>query len=120
MKKLTIFFTFAFTLLLAATLTAQTVQTGEFQANSKSSGYNLNKNEGTRVFTIEVRFDTPFETTPEVIVSVNYINADTKSKDLRFKVDTSAVTRDGFIIKIETWDDSIIYGIRGNWLAHTK
>ncbi len=120
MKKIGLLIVLASFLLLSSNVMAQHIQSGEYQVNSQVQGYTLNKGTGERVMTIEFRFQKPFETTPEVLTSISYINADTKAKDLKIKVEPSAVSRDGFILKIGTWDDSIVYGIRGQWMAYSN
>ncbi len=119
MKKLHVF-TLLF-IFISSMMFAQAIQSGEFSASESTNGYTLHKKEGRRSVNIEVAFPQAFESKPEIVLSVNKLVAETKDgKGIRYKVEASAVSRDGFIIKIETWDDSIIWSIAGSWLAHAK
>ncbi|MBN1300949.1 MAG: H-type lectin domain-containing protein [Melioribacteraceae bacterium] len=121
MKKLSFLLTLITVIFLFSTVNAQTIQTGKYEANYQAKGYSLNEGSGRRVHTIEVRFEKPFETTPEVIVTVTYLNADTKDGvRVRYEVGAKAISRDGFIIELATWDDSKVHGIRGDWLAFSN
>jgi hypothetical protein len=66
---------------------------------------------------INVEFSKPFEKKPNVLVCVNQVDAD-KTTNLRYKVEATAISRDGFILKIITWGDTKIFGIGGFWIAH--
>ncbi|MFC2085503.1 tyrosine-type recombinase/integrase, partial [Bacteroidota bacterium] len=107
-------------LLFSSMIIGQQIESGEFGASYKSPKFTLHENEGSRVYTIEVSFSNPFETKPYIILAVNYLSAESEAKNIRYKVVSSAVSRDGFIIKIETWGDSQIWSIRGHWLAYTN
>ncbi len=119
MKKSFAGLTIILSFLFVSNLFSQTILSGKFGANFESSNYTLNKGEGKRTYSIEVKFEKPFETTPEIILSVNILDADGGKKKVAFKVDSKAVSRDGFVIEITTWGDSKINNIQGNWLAHT-
>jgi len=114
--KRSILFVLFFVIGLASATFAQEVQTGSFGANGDSPGYTLNKESGDRTYTIEVNYPQPFNKKPSIILSVSLIDAD-KNQNLRYEVQASAVSRDGFMIKIKTWADTKINGIGGNWMA---
>jgi len=97
----------------------QMIQSGKFSVNGDTPGYTLDKNTGDRSLTIEVTFLTPLETKPEIVLSIIGFDAD-KTENLRYSIEAKSVSRDGFTIKINTWGASKIYGLTGNWLAHTK
>jgi len=102
------------------TIAISQIQTlsGTWKAHSTSTpSYTLHENEGERSVTISVSFLNPFDTKPDVILSVNHVDAEAKA-NLRYTVTALTVTRDGFTIKIKTWADSKIFGITGYWLAH--
>ncbi len=94
------------------------IQTGKFSANSSVQGYTLDQNSGDRSMTISITFAKSFEKKPQVTLSVIMLDADTKS-NIRYNVEASSVSRDGFTIKISTWSDTKILGIAGNWMAHS-
>ncbi|MBZ0198725.1 MAG: H-type lectin domain-containing protein [Ignavibacteriaceae bacterium] len=97
----------------------QMVQSGKFMANGDTPGYTLDKNSGDRSVSLDVTFLTPFETKPDIVLSLVAIDAD-KAENLRYSIETKSVSRDGFTVKINTWGASKLYAITGNWLAHTK
>ncbi len=120
MKKTNIF-SFLLVLFFATSMVfAQSeVQSGAFTASSNTDGYTLDKNTGNRSFNIEVNFKKSFTTKPKVVLSVNNLDADTKT-NIRYSVEAISVSRDNFTVKITTWGDTKIYGISGFWLAHTE
>lgn len=65
---------------------------------------------------LEIKFDKPFEKTPEIILSVSQIDAD-KNSNIRYKAEALSVSKEGFIIKVRTWADSRIFSISGYWFA---
>ena len=103
-------------LVLTATAFAQQVQTGTYKFDRNLTDFTLDKNSGDRVVQLEVTFKTPFETKPEVIVSVNHIDTD-KTTNLRYEVKTVSVSRDGFLVQVKTWADTKIFAIGGAWMA---
>jgi len=104
---------------LTVTFSQPKFVTGKYVANTNNSGFTLDKNTGDRSYLVEVNFLNPFETRPVVIVTVSLLDAD-KGTNVRYTVETSGISRDGFTIKITTWDDSKIYGIGGNWIAYIE
>jgi hypothetical protein len=118
MKKSFVIITVILSLFLFGNLFAQKIQSGKFSGNYKSQGYSLNDGEGRRTYSVEFKFDKSFETTPEIILSITYLNAETKNGvRVKYNLEKKAVSRDGFIIEISTWDDSKIHEIRGEWFA---
>ena len=97
---------------------AQTqVESGNWGISASTPNYTLNKNEGDRSVIINVSFDVPFEVKPEIVVSVTMLDASDKTA-LRYDVQTMSISRDGFSIKVVTWGNTQINGIKGTWLAH--
>jgi H-type lectin domain len=120
MKKLiSAVFVVLFLGLFTLTFSQPKFVTGKYTANTNDSGFSLDKNTGPRTFLLEVNFLNPFESRPEVLVTVNVLDAD-KATNVRYNVEATAISRDGFTVKITTWDDSRIYGIGGNWIAYVK
>lgn len=118
MKKISIFFVLTVFFACTSLLFGQSqIQSGKFNANSSSKGYILDKNSGERTYTSEITFDKPFDKKPNVILSIAMIDADTKS-NVRYNVEATSISRDGFTLKISTWSDTKIFGISGSWLAH--
>lgn len=104
-------------LILSVGLFAQQIESGVFDVNSNTKGYSLDKNSGDRIFTLEVRFNKPFETIPDVVVGLNKMEFD-KNTNARVDVQTSAVSRDGFVLRIKTWGDTRVLVLGGSWVAH--
>jgi len=117
MKKLLL--TTLLVLGITAVAMSQTqVLSGTWKANSTSTpSFTLHENEGERSVVISVPFLRPFENTPEVILSVNKLDAEALT-NVRYSVKALTVTRDGFTIQIVTWAETKLYGISGYWLAH--
>ncbi|MCZ7601751.1 MAG: H-type lectin domain-containing protein [Melioribacteraceae bacterium] len=104
-------------LILSVGLFAQQIESGVFDVNSNTKGYSLDKNSGDRIFTLEVRFNKPFETIPDVVVGLNKMEFD-KNTNARVDVQASAVSRDGFVLRIKTWGDTRVLVLGGSWVAH--
>ena len=120
MKKLiSAIFIVLFLGLPSSTLSQSKFVTGKYTANTNNTGFTLDKNTGPRTYLLEVNFLNPFESRPEVIVNVSTLDAD-KATNVRYNVEATSISRDGFTIKITTWDDSKIFGIGGNWIAYIK
>jgi hypothetical protein len=102
--------------MLASALNAQTIQTGTFKASESTPGYTLAAGSGDRTTGIDVKFDKPFASKPQVILGVTTLDG-AKESNLRYEAQADAVTRDGFTIKLKTWGDTKIFTIGGNWLA---
>lgn len=104
-------------LILSVGLFAQQIESGVFDVNSNTKGYTLDKNSGDRIFTLEVRFNKPFETIPSVVVGLNKMEFD-KDTNARVDVQATAVSRDGFVLRIKTWGDTRALVLGGSWIAH--
>jgi hypothetical protein len=120
MKKLFLALVVFVALGLAFSVSAQTqVLTGTWKADVNTEGYTLAENQGDRSVVISVEFLEPFENKPDVMLSVTFLDA-TSDKNVRYKVESMSVSRDAMTIKISTWSDTKIMGIRGFWIAHSK
>jgi hypothetical protein len=112
-----------FVIIFAGSLTVTSPQskfvTGKYAVNTNSSNFTLDKNTGPRSYLQEVNFLNPFESRPEVIVTVSTLDAD-KDSNVRFTVEATGISRDGFTIKVTTWGDTKIFGIGGNWIAYIE
>ncbi|GIK23473.1 MAG: H-type lectin domain-containing protein [Ignavibacteriaceae bacterium] len=93
-----------------------TIISGSWSVNPVLAEYSLDKNNGDRNMILEIKFDKPFEKTPEIILSVSQIDAD-KNSNIRYKAEALSVSKEGFIIKVRTWADSRIFSISGYWFA---
>lgn len=102
----------------AALVSAQTVQSGSWSITPATPGYSLDKSTGERTMTVDIDFDSPFDSKPNVVLSVTQIDSD-KEFNQRYNVEAISISRDGFTLKIRTWADSKIFSLSGFWLAHT-
>jgi len=73
---------------------------------------------GLRRVTRPVTFPQPFEQRPAVAVNLKGLDA-AAGKALRVRAYAADVTPNGFNMKFETWDDSVIYGVWASWIAIT-
>jgi hypothetical protein len=103
-------------LVITASAFAQQVQTGTYRFDVNMPGYTLDKNSGDRIVQMEVNFPKPFDVKPEVLISVNLLDAD-KTTNLRYEIKTISVSRDGFLVQVKTWADTKMSAIGGAWMA---
>ena len=117
MKKL--FLTILLVVGVTAVAMSQTqVLSGTWDATSTGTpNYTLHENQGQRSVIISVPFLEPFDTKPDVILTVNHMDAESKT-NVRYTVKAVTITRDGFTIQLSTWENTKIYGMNGYWLAH--
>ena len=69
-----------------------------------------------REFKYHVNFDKAYEKKPQVVVSINKLDYD-KNKNLRINVFAADIDSSGFDLKIQTWDDTIIYRVTIAWIS---
>jgi len=118
MKK--IMFAFFVLFFAAATaISAQNIQSGDYTADYNSADFALHQEKGTRSYDIDVSFTKSFEAVPKIVLAVNMIDADNRY-NVRYKVEAKSVSRDGFTIKVTTWNDSKVWGIAGSWMAYAE
>lgn len=92
------------------------MQSGSWSVNQSIQGYSLDSNNGERSVTIEIKFIKSFKVKPEIILTVNQLDS-SKDFNSRFNVEAITISRDGFSLKVNTWADSKIFSISGNWIA---
>lgn len=114
MKKVLLPFFF---LLLSVTVCGQVFEVGVFQANKTTyPAYTLDKGEGLREINLEIRFTEMFRKKPEIMLGVTLLDME-KDENIRYKMEVSFVTTEGFVLKIMTWGNTRIFNIGGNWMA---
>ncbi|MBZ0179180.1 MAG: H-type lectin domain-containing protein [Melioribacteraceae bacterium] len=109
-------------LMLGLFLNAQAqpqVQSGGYFFDANTKHFTLDKNEGKRTVELEVNFKKPFESKPNVVLSITVLDA-VKDTKMRYSVEAVAVSRDGFVVKASVWGDTQLTAIGGNWIAHTE
>lgn len=110
-----------FTVLLffSLLLSAQEMESGQWRVTQNDGGFSLNGGNGDRIMQKEVRFTKPFDSMPDVSVFVTFLDAD-KNQNIRYDVKAISVSRDGFVIRIKTWNDTKIFGMGGYWFANAE
>ncbi len=117
----TLWMAIAAVVLLSATAFAQKIQQGEFTADVNSDGWTLAKGTGARTATIFVTFDDPYDSPPNVMLSLTgYELKPGADGAVRVSLKPDKITKGGFIIKVHTWGDSQVTAVSGTWMAHPK
>jgi hypothetical protein len=116
MKILKLAFVALVFLVGSSALYAQQMESGKYSLDNTMQNYTLDKQSGDRSMTIYVNFDKGFDKKPKIILSVTKLDAETQT-NLRYRVEALSISRDGFSIKVATWNDTKIMGIAGDWLA---
>ncbi len=125
MKKISLILIFSviFTLYSAKIYSQSSIQLGQFTFDKKDSGNTLwqgkigGKASGERTATKEIRFGKPFNSVPEILISITNVDISTSELNLRYRIEPKYVSRDGFVISLSTWYDSEISSLSGNWIA---
>jgi len=112
----TVIFLFFF-IILSVNASAQIIQSSSWSVNQSLAAFSLDKNNGERTMTIEVKFEKAFTKKPQIFLSVTQIDSD-KESNVRYNVEAISISRDGFTIKVRTWADSKLFSISGYWTAY--
>jgi hypothetical protein len=105
-------------LMLSSVASGQTLQKGDFSADLNSEGWSLGSGIGVRTYIIFVTFEKPFDGVPTVVLALSGYDAGTgKDGIVRVSLKTEKITRDGFVIKVQTWADSRVGAVYGSWMA---
>jgi len=110
---------FAFLIFAAVSLNAQVrAQTGVWNAEKTTiSNYSLGAGgEMERSVSLSISFPKPFNTKPEVILSVTRYDGDANI-NTRYDVKIVSVHKAGFKLEAKTWGGSKITMIGGTWMA---
>jgi hypothetical protein len=98
--------------------TAQSkIQSGNWSVSPSLADYSLDRNNGERSMTIEIKFKESFKQKPNIFITVTQVDAD-KKLNVRYQIETISVSRDGYTLKVKTWADSRVFSISGNWFAY--
>ncbi len=118
MKKTLLTLSLFLIILISSTSIAQVrVQTGIWNADRTISNYMLAAGgENERSVNISVSFPKPFNTKPEVILSVTRYDGDANI-GTRYEVKLVSVHKAGFTMEAKTWGGTKINLIGGTWMA---
>ena len=112
------FFSSILLVTLSAIALGQTIQKGDFSADTSSEGWSLGSGNGPRTHIVFVTFEKPFETVPTVMVTLTGYDASVaKDGAVRLTLKTEKVSREGFVIKVQTWADCHVGAVNGSWMA---
>lgn len=117
MRNFKTFFLLIFLFLPLSFILAQsTIEVGSFLLHSGMANYTLDKGSGERFQMIEIRFSNDFSSKPEILFSIDMLDC-SKESNLRYAVESSFLSKEGFVLKVRTWADTKIYHISGKWMA---
>lgn len=119
MKKFFVIKVLLLLTVISIPICAQSIQSSSWSVNQSIAGYSIDKNNGERVMTVDVDFETPFTKKPQIILGITQIDAD-KEFNTRYNVEAISISRDKFTIRVRTWADSKLFSISGYWLATDK
>jgi hypothetical protein len=71
------------------------------------------------LYTYHINFNQKFSSPPHVVVSVSNLD-EWKNGGVKWIVEPSDVSNDGFDVRIHAYPESVIYTIGGNWLAFQR
>jgi hypothetical protein len=94
------------------------IQSGSLHYNVDTRGWHLASGSGERwIEPADVKFDTPFSTTPKVTLALTGVDAD-HATNLRLNLEAYDIGLDEFSVRISTWDDTLVYAVWVTWIAH--
>ena len=108
-------------MIVASPASAQklTFQKGSISPNYTTEDWNIDKGDGPRSCKLFIQFDTPFLSAPTVLVNLTGIDAPT-DHNLRVSLKVERVTVSGFLLKVETWQDSHVNAVEATWFAISR
>lgn len=95
----------------------QLVDTNTIAVDRNDPGWRLDQGTGIRTFTKHVDFNPDFTQAPKVVVGIAHFDID-NGGNARLKVRPLNVTNEGFDLVIETWANTIVYGVSAFYFAH--
>jgi hypothetical protein len=94
------------------------MQTGTFLFSQKTnpSEWRLDSGTGHRKFHATIKFPEPFTTSPRVAVALTGVDS-SNTTNLRIWIEAQDIETHEFDVAVNTWEDTLIYGINGVWIA---
>lgn len=93
--------------------------TAAFTYVTPDINWNLNTGSGSRTFTSpDIPIGPGFSTPPTVVVQLGGIDVG-NAANLRIQIGATDVENDEFNLVVNTWADSIIYGVWVTWIAYS-
>jgi H-type lectin domain. len=87
-----------------------------FNEKTHASEWHLNSGTGHRRFRETIKFPEPFTTPPRVAVALTGVDS-SNTTNLRIWIEAQDIETHEFDLLVNTWDDTIIYGVSGVWIA---
>lgn len=78
--------------------------------------WRLNSGTGERRFRATIKFPEPFATSPRVAVALTGVDA-SNATNLRIWIAAQDIETREFDLAVNTWDNTILYGVTGVWIA---
>jgi hypothetical protein len=78
--------------------------------------WHLNSGIGERRFHVTIKFPEPFTTPPRVAVALTGVDA-SNTTNLRVFIAAQDIEAHEFDLAVNTWDNTILHGVNGVWIA---
>jgi H-type lectin domain len=90
--------------------------TFNFSKTTNPTNWNLYSGTGDRTFRATIKFPEPFETAPKIAVALTGLDA-SNAANTRVWIAAEDVENHEFDVVVNTWSDTLLYGINGVWIA---
>jgi hypothetical protein len=70
--------------------------------------------EGNRHFDHVVRFEEKFDSAPQVLVALNYVDV---GPEVKLQVAAENITATGFVLRYSTWANARVFSVGAQWIA---
>ena len=101
--------------LMPIKMLASTLETGQLAGDWTLAGNGAGE-DGRRSYEQRVVFEAPFSRTPVVQLGLTGFDID-NCGSARIGVRVADITPEGFSVVLETWRDTLVYGVKLSWLA---
>jgi hypothetical protein len=94
------------------------MQTGTFYFSEAThpSEWRLSSGTGERRFRTTIKFPEAFATSPHLAVALTGVDS-SNTTNLRIWIGAEDVETHEFDLVVNTWDNTLIYGVYGTWIA---
>ena len=94
------------------------MRTGTFHFSEQTNPgeWRLSSGSGQRKFHATVKFPEPFAAPPRVAVALTGVDS-SHTTNLRIWIEAEDIEMHEFDVAVNTWDDTLIFGVSGVWIA---
>ena len=94
------------------------MRTGTFDFSEKThpSEWRLGSGTGHRIFRATIKFPEAFPVAPRLAVALTGVDS-SNTTNLRVGIEAQDIEMQEFDLVVNTWDDTLIFGITGVWIA---